>query len=112
MLIFASVILFDVDSHTYLLINSMVAFFAFVVNASYFLFHPNGKKWLRYFSAGWLLWFSVIEFMAYMYWLDPATHGATYIRPYLPLLYLTSVWDVMVDWEKPLAKDPRNEARL
>lgn len=103
LLFFAIVIIvlfFDIDVHTYLLIDSLVALFSACVNFSYFLFHPNGKKWLRYLTGGWLLWFSVVEFLAFMYWIEPSTHGPLYIRPYLPILYMISAFDVMVDSAK------------
>ena len=73
---------------------SAAFFFVFgVANLSYFLVHPNGKKYVRLFSSGIMFVFSVGYYMTYI---PPDRYP---ICAWTIILGFISVWDMIVDWK-------------
>lgn len=85
-------------NHFILLVDAICASIAGIVNFSYFFFHPNGKKWVRFFASIVLGYFGTIQALAFLFIINPSTHGVEYLRPWFPVLYAISVWDTQVDW--------------
>lgn len=93
--------------HYDLLLNTAISGISAAVNFYYVMKHANGKKHLRLLSCFVMLYFTTVQFMAATGIIPYYEYGAEYLRPWMPVLYLIPVFDVIVDFKKKSnTKDP------
>jgi hypothetical protein len=89
-----------ISIHYDLLINATFSAISAGVNLYYVLRHSNGKKNIRLISCGIMIYFTLIQILAAVGAITYATYGAEYLRPWMPVLYLIPVFDVIIDFKK------------
>lgn len=94
--------------HYDLLLNALVSFISAGVNLYYVMKHSNGKKGIRLVSCVIMIYFTIIQLAAGVGWMEYHDFGVEYLRPWMPVLYLIPVFDVIVDFKKK--KPPEEEA--
>ncbi len=86
--------------HVHLLINGIVSLISAGANIFYIWKHANGKKYVRLVSVFVMLYFTGIQLATAFNYLDHEIFEAEYLRPWMPVLYLIPVFDVIVDFKK------------
>lgn len=83
-----------------LLLDGVIALGAAVYSLAYLLHWRNGKTITSFLSIFLFGYLGVIHLLAFFHILDRATYGATYVRPFLPLVYGMILAHVYIDWAK------------
>lgn len=89
-----------ISLHYDLIINAIFSGISAGVNFYYVLRHANGKKGIRLISSLVMIYFTIIQLFAASGVITYATYGAEYLRPWMPVLYLIPVFDVIIDFRK------------
>jgi hypothetical protein len=89
-----------ISLHYDLLLNASVSAISAAVNFYYVIRHANGKKGIRLLSCAIMIYFTLIQVFAATGVIPYAEYGAEYLRPWMPVLYLIPVFDVIIDFKK------------
>lgn len=84
--------------HGDLLLNACVSAISAGANFYYVTKHANGKKGIRMVSCFIMIYFTIIQVLAAFHLLSDVDFGAVYFRPWMPVLYLIPVFDLIVDF--------------
>lgn len=86
--------------HPDLWFNAIVSGISAAVNIYYVMRHANGKKSLRLVSAAIMIYFTIVQILAAVGSIPYAQFGVEYMRPWVPVLFLIPVFDVIVDFKR------------
>jgi hypothetical protein len=96
-----------ISIHYDLIFNAFISAISAAANLYYVLRHANGKKNVRMVSVCIMIYFTIIQICAASGVISYATFGAEYLRPWMPVLYLIPVFDVIVDFRKKTKTAPK-----
>lgn len=83
-----------------LIINTAISGISAGANLYYILKHANGKKKVRLISFVAMIYFTLIQGLVVFGYLSQESFGSELLRPWMPVLYLLPVFDVIVDFKK------------
>jgi hypothetical protein len=95
-----------------LLFDGVLALIAAAYSLAYLIHWRNGKSVTSFFSFFLFGYLGLIHLLAFLNILDRATYGATYVRPFLPLVYGMIIAHVYIDWQKNKINRAEFERRL